>query len=746
MDPILERYHALEDKVGVYTPNLDNQRLFDAFTFADSAHKGQLRKSGEPYIIHPLAVAEIVADLELDVDSVIAALLHDCIEDTQATHQDIAKRFGEPVAALVEGVTKLTRVQWTSKEEEQSENLRKMFMAMAQDIRVILIKICDRLHNMRTMEYQSPRKQREKSLETMEIYAPIAHRLGMQKLKWELEDLSLRYLDPVGYKEIEEQLAERSSAHEEFLASIQHRIQQRLNQEGIHCTVYGRVKHIYSIYRKMYAQNKTLDEIFDLYAFRVIVDDIPECYNVLGCIHDMFKPVLGRFKDYIGTPKPNMYQSLHTTVIGREGIPFEVQIRTWEMHQTAEYGIAAHWKYKQGLANKKLGTEQDFEWVRKLLENQQDTDAEEFVRTLKVDMFADEVFVFTPNGDVVNLPAGATPIDFAYNIHSAVGNHMIGARVNGRMVPYETQLKNGDIVEVITSKSAKGPSRDWLTICKSNEARNKIRQWFKKERREENIATGRAAFEAELKHVKIPLSAVTAEEALPYILRKVRFGTLDELYAAIGYGGTTAAKAVARVKDELLRLGRLQAEKAAAAAKTTAESVIVPGMSTTVDPGQLKGSNKHTDSGIIVEGLGNCLVKFAKCCTPVPGDPVIGFITRGYGVSVHRADCPNAAPEKRKPEEADRWVKVSWVNSRLPDYKTALEVSARDRDGLTLDIAMALSAAKVKVTALSARSLPDGHATINIVVEVKDKDELNSVINKLNNIQGVYYVARASGK
>ena len=746
MDPILERYHALEEKVGVYTPNLDTRLLFDAFTFADSAHKGQLRKSGEPYIIHPLAVAEIVADLELDVDSVIAALLHDCIEDTQATHQDIAKKFGEPVAALVEGVTKLTRVQWTSKEEEQSENLRKMFMAMAQDIRVILIKVCDRLHNMRTMEYQSPRKQREKSLETMEIYAPIAHRLGMQKLKWELEDLSLRYLDPVGYKEIEDQLAERSSAHEEFLASIQHRIQQRLSQEGIHCTVYGRVKHIYSIYRKMYAQNKTLDEIFDLYAFRVIVDDIPECYNVLGCIHDMFKPVLGRFKDYIGTPKPNMYQSLHTTVIGREGIPFEVQIRTWEMHQTAEYGVAAHWKYKQGLANKKLGTEADFEWVRKLLENQQDTDAEEFVRTLKVDMFADEVFVFTPNGDVVNLPAGATPIDFAYNIHSAVGNHMIGARVNGRMVPYETQLQNGDIVEVITSKAAKGPSRDWLQICKSNEARNKIRQWFKKERREENIVTGRAAFEAELKHVKIPLSAVTAEEVLPHILRKVRLGTLDELYAAIGYGGTTAAKAVARVKDELLRLGRLQAEKAAAAAKTTAESVIVPGMSPTVDPVQLKGSNKHNDSGIIVEGLGNCLVKFAKCCTPVPGDPVIGFITRGYGVSVHRADCPNAAPDKRKPEEADRWVKVSWVDSSLPNYKTAVEVSAKDRDGLTLDIAMALSAAKVKVTALSARSLPDGHAAINIVAEVKNKDELNFVINKLNNIQGVYYVARASGK
>ena len=745
MDPILERYQALEDKVSAYTPNLDTQRLFAAFTYADAEHHGQLRKSGEPYIIHPLAVADIVADLGLDVDSVIAARLHDCIEDTNATHDEIAKKFGAPVAALVEGVTKLTRVQYVSKEEEQMENLRKMLMAMAQDIRVILIKICDRLHNMRTMEYQSPKKQREKSLETMEIYAPLAHRLGMQKLKWELEDLSLRYLDPVGYKEIEEEMAKRSAAHEEFLASIQLRIQQRLEQEGIRCKVYGRVKHTYSIYRKMFAQNKTLDEIFDLYAFRVIVDDIPECYNVLGCIHDMFKPVLGRFKDYIGTPKPNMYQSLHTTVIGRGGIPFEVQIRTWQMHQTAEYGIAAHWKYKQGMANKKLGSEQDFEWVRKLLESQQDTDAEEFVRTLKVDMFADEVFVFTPNGDVKSLPAGATPIDFAYNIHSAVGNGMVGAKVNGRMVPYDTPLKNGDIVEVITSKNAKGPSRDWLKIAKSNEARNKIRQWFKRERREENIATGRALFEAELKHMKIPMTAITAEDVLPHILHKVRFGTLDELYASIGYGGTTAVKSVARIKDELARLGRLQAEKAAAAAKTTAESVIVPGSTAqTPTSGQVKP--KHSDSGIIVEGLGNCLVKFAKCCTPVPGDPVIGFITRGYGVSVHRSDCPNAAPEKHKPEEADRWVKVSWVESSLPNYKTALELSSKDRDGLTLDVAMALSAAKVKVNALTARSLPDGHASINIVVEVKDKEELATVINKLNNIQGVYHVARASGK
>ncbi len=743
MDPILERYQALENKVSLYTPNLNTQKLFDAFTYADSEHHGQLRKSGEPYIIHPLAVADIVADLGLDVDSVVAALLHDCIEDTNATHDDIAKRFGVPVAELVEGVTKLTRVQYVSKEEEQMENLRKMLMAMAHDIRVILIKICDRLHNMRTMEYQSPKKQREKSLETMEIYAPLAHRLGMQKLKWELEDLSLRYLDPVGYKEIEDEMAKRSAAHEEFLGSIQMRIQERLNQDGIRCKVYGRVKHTYSLYRKMFTQNKTLDEIFDLYAFRVIVDDIPECYNVLGCIHDMFKPVLGRFKDYIGTPKPNMYQSLHTTVIGREGIPFEVQIRTWEMHQTAEYGVAAHWKYKQGLANEKLGSEQDFEWVRKLLESQQDTDAEEFVRTLKVDMFADEVFVFTPNGDVKSLPAGATPIDFAYNIHSAVGNRMVGARVNGRMVPYETQLKNGDIVEVITSKNAKGPSRDWLKLAKSNEARNKIRQWFKKERREENIATGRSLFESELKHAGISLATITSDEVLPHILHKVRLGTLDELYASIGYGGTTAAKSVARIREELQRLGRLQAEKAAAAARTTAEAVILPNSGSSSSQNK---TPKHSDSGIIVEGMGNCLVKFAKCCSPVPGDAIVGFVTRGYGVSVHRADCPNAQPDRQKPNEADRWVKVSWVESNLPNYKTTVELSAKDRDNLTLDIATALSSAKVKVTALNVRAMADGHAIMTIELEVKDKQELSSVINKLNNIQGVYHVARSNGK
>ena len=745
MDPILERYQALEDKIKEYNPALDAQRLFRAFTYADNAHAGQLRKDGSPYITHPLAVAEIVAELELDTDSIIAALLHDCIEDTGATHEEIAKLFGATVADLVEGVTKLTRVQYTSKEEEQMENLRKMLMAMAKDIRVILIKICDRLHNMRTMEYQSARKQKEKALETMEIYAPIAHRLGMQRIKWELEDTSLQYLDPIGYREIADELAARSSAHEEFLAGIQKRIQDRLDEEGIRCTIYGRVKHIYSIYRKMYTQNKTMDEIFDLYAFRVIVDDMPECYNVLGVIHDLFNPVLGRFKDYISTPKPNGYQSLHTTVIGREGIPFEVQIRTWEMHHTAEYGIAAHWKYKQGMANAKLGTEEAFEWVRKLLESQQDVDAEEFVRTMRVDLFADEVFVFTPRGDVINLPAGATPIDFAYNIHSAVGNHMTGAKVNGRMVTFDTPLKNGDIVEVITSKSAHGPSRDWMKLCKSNEARNKIRQWFKKERREENIATGRASFESELKHAGISLASITTEEMLPHILKKVRFGSLDELYAAIGYGGMSARKAVVRIKDEISRLNRVQAERSAAL-QAEQTPVILPGRSTPPkqEPAAAK-TPKRSSNGIVVEGLDNCLVKFAKCCTPVPGDPVVGFITRGFGVSVHRSDCPNCAPEKRKPEEAGRWVKVSWVEGDQTTYQTALDISAKDRDGLTLDVAMVLSAAKVKVNGLNVHATPDGYAIASILLEVKNQDELTSVINKLGQIQGVYQVKRTTG-
>ena len=741
MDPILEQYTALENKVLAYTPNLDKARLFDAFTYADNAHASQQRKDGSPYITHPLAVADLVADLELDPDSVIAALLHDTIEDTGATHEDVAKRFGEPVAELVEGVTKLTRVHYTSKAQEQMENLRKMLLAMSKDIRVILIKICDRLHNMRTMQYQSPKKQREKALETMEIYAPLAHRLGMQRIKWELEDLSLKYLDPVGYNDIKTQLESRFSAHQEFLTNTQAKLQKRMEDEGIHCTVYGRIKHIYSIYRKMYTQHKTLFEIFDLYAFRVIVDDIADCYNVLGLVHDMFNLVPDRFKDYISTPKPNMYQSLHTTVIGKEGIPFEVQIRTWEMHQIAEYGIAAHWKYKAGVGNKKLNSEATYEWVRKLLESQQDTDAEEFVRSMRVDLFADEVFVFTPQGDVVNLPAGATPIDFAYSIHSAVGNRMTGAKVNGRIVPFDTKLQNGDIVEVITSNASRGPSRDWMKICKSNEARNKIRQWFKKERREENVATGRAAFESEMKRCGLTMTEITQEDVLPLILKKVKFGSLDDLYAAIGYGGMTAQKAVIRIRDEILRHTKQQKDQAAQQELLEKGEGLHVASNPTVP---LPKKPVRNQNGIIVEGLDNCLVKFAKCCTPVPGDPVVGFITRGYGISVHRQDCPNASPERRA-KEKDRWISVSWGDTHQDAYQTSLDITAKDRQNLFLDVAAALSAAQVRVDSLSAKGTPDGFAVITAQLQVHSKDEINAVMRKLNGVNGVMTVNRAKG-
>ena len=740
-EQIEQRFAALKERLVQDTPKLDVSRLDVAFQYAYDHHDGQVRKDGTPFVTHPLAVAEIVAEQGLDADSVIAALLHDCIEDTPATHAEIAKIFGKPVADLVEGVTKLTRVQYTSKEEEQMENLRKMLMAMAKDIRVMLIKIADRLHNMRTMQYQKADKQHVKSLETMEIYAPIAHRLGMQKIKWELEDLCLQYLDPVGHKEISDELERRSAANAEFLDSIAEKIKTRLRDDGISATVYGRVKHIYSIYRKMYAQSKGFDEIYDLYAFRVILDDMPSCYNVLGCVHDLFRPVLGRFKDYIGTPKPNMYQSLHTTVIGREGIPFEVQIRTWEMHQIAEYGVAAHWKYKQGMADQKLDTEENFEWVRKLLESQQDVDAEEFVHTLKVDMFADEVFVFTPSGDVINLPAGATPIDFAYNIHSAVGNAMTGAKVNGRIVTFDYKLQNGEILEILTSKSARGPSRDWLKIAKSNEARNKIRQWFKKERRDENITHGRSAFESELKRQGLTMAQISSDDVLPHILKKISVSALDDMYAAIGYGGMTSLKAVNRVKEELRRLNKT-AEQDKQLLKATAENQPPPMSGHALQHEVPKASQSST--GIIVEGLDNCLVKFSKCCTPVPGDDIIGFITKGYGVSIHRTDCPNADEDARTGRDAGRWVKVQWSADDTA-YKTSLEIHAKDRDKLTLDIAMALSAANIKLESLSARAQPDGFAITHVVLLVRGKDELQSVMNKLNQIQGVLTVMRAKG-
>ena len=733
-----EQFEKLENTVREYNPGADFKRIRESYEFAKQHHGEQRRKSGELYITHPLAVAQIVAEeLHLDSESIEAALLHDVIEDTDATYDDVAKLTSPTVADLVEGVSKLTRIQYATKEDEQMENLRKMLIAMSKDIRVILIKISDRLHNMRTMEYQTPAKQKQKSLETMEIYAPIAHRLGMQRMKWELEDLSLKYLDPIGYDEIVSKLDAKRPEYDALMSRTQAQIDQRLNEMGIKHIVYGRMKHPYSIYRKMFSQNKSLDEIFDLFAFRVVVDTVSDCYNVLGVIHDLYKPILGRFKDYIGTPKPNGYQSLHTTVMGNEGIPFEVQIRTTEMHEIAEYGVAAHWKYKQN--GQGAGTEGKYEWVRRLLENQEGADAEEFIHSLKVDMFSDEVFVFTPNGDVQNLPAGATPIDFAYAIHSAVGNRMIGAKVNNRIVTLDHVLKNGDIVEILTSKNAKGPSRDWMKIAKSNEARSKIRQWFKKEKRDENIANGRSAFDAELRHCGIVMKDVLDPEFLPVLLKKVAYPTLDDLYAAIGYGGFTAQKAVSRIQGELQRRQQ-QRQQEQMLAEAVAESKEDPKPADT--PKQPKAVK--SEQGIIVEGLDNCLVKFSKCCTPVPGDDIVGFITRGYGVSVHRADCPNASEEKRK-EQPDRWIHVSWSTDTNDSYPTTIEAVCKDRLNLLLDISSALSTTKTFVLGLNTRSTEDGFAIIRIEIQIKDGAQLSTLMNKLHQISGVLQVNRPVG-
>ena len=732
---IQEQYENLEKTVRGYNPAADFQHIRAAFEFAAEAHKDQKRKSGEPYIIHPLAVAQIVAEeLRLDSESIEAALLHDVIEDTAATHEQVSKLFSPTIADLVEGVSKLTRIQYATKEDEQMENLRKMLIAMSKDIRVILIKISDRLHNMRTMEYQSPAKQKQKSLETMEIYAPIAHRLGMQRIKWELEDLSLKYLDPIGYEEIVSKLEAKHQEYEDFMRRIQIQIDDRLKELDIDHIVYGRMKHPYSIYRKMFNQNKSLDEIFDLFAFRVIVNTVGDCYNVLGVIHDLYKPILGRFKDYIGTPKPNGYQSLHTTVIGADGLPFEVQIRTKEMHEIAEYGVAAHWKYKQN--GQGAGDERSYEWVRRLLENQEGADAEDFIHSLKVDMFADEVFVFTPQGDVINLPAGATPIDFAYTIHSAVGNHMTGAKVNGRIVQFDYHLRNGDVVEVMTSNSAHGPSRDWVKIARSSNARSKIRQWFKREKRDENIVNGRQSFEAELKRTGVTLKELTSEENLPSVLKKLCYNSLDDMYAAIGYGGVTALKVMGRLREDIQRiLHQHQAERQAEVPVADQPQQTRPAV-----PQHPKG-----EQGIVVEGLTNCLVKFSKCCTPVPGDKIVGFITRGYGISVHRADCPNADPARRKPEEAGRWINVSWGSNTRESYRTTLEVVAKDRLNLIVDISTVLSSTKTHVSSLNARSTPDGFALITLDTDVSDSQQLQTVMRRIEQISGVMRVTRPAG-
>ena len=725
-------YAELEEKLRTQAPQIDLGRVHAAYEMAKTAHSGQKRKDGSPYVSHCVAAADIAVGMGLDEDSIVAALLHDLIEDTSLTHEDITRQFGTSVADIVEGVTKLTRVQYTSKEDEQMENLRKMLLAMAKDIRVILIKIADRLHNMRTMAYQTPEKQRSKSLETMEIYAPIAHRLGMQRAKWELEDLSLQYLDPQGYKEIMDTLEQRMPELEAFMDQMKEKIRLRLEQEGVHASIFCRIKHVYSIYRKMYAQKLDINGIFDLCAFRVIVDSIPDCYNVLGIIHDMFKPVPGRFKDYISTPKPNMYQSVHTTVIGSEGIPFEVQIRTWEMHYTAEYGVAAHWKYKMGESSSSLrsGDEDKFAWIRRLLETQQESDATDFVHDLKIDMFADDVFVFSPKGDVINLPAGATPVDFAYSIHSDIGNRMVGAKVNGRIVPYDHVLQNGDIVEIRTSKSAPGPSRDWLNFVKSGSARTKIKQWYKKERREENIMRGRSMLEDELKHMGVSIDEALSPDIIQPVMKRLSFNEEDDLYAAIGYGGITVVRVANRLRDEVKSAKpdhRTPIEKVNDAAERREQ--------------QAKRSGKAVH-GILVEGLDNCLIKFSRCCTPVPGDDIIGFITRGQGVSIHRKDCLNYRNRIVTPEAEGRWIKVDWADSITDVYVTTITISSKDRNGLVMDIATVLNSLNAKVRNLSSRSVGYGQAVTVISLEVKHITELRYIMNRIAGVPGVSSVMR----
>ena len=729
MDPMLHYYNELERHVLSYNPALDKALLYKAYCYAAKAHEGQTRKDGSPYITHPLAVANIVADLKLDTDSLCAALLHDCIEDTKSTHEDISREFSPTIADLVEGVTKLTRINYVSMEEKQMENLRKMLMAMSKDIRVILVKLCDRLHNMRTGDAWPEQKRRDKALETMEVYAPIAHRLGISNIKEELEDRSLHYLDPVGYETIRDLLNKHG---DEFLHTVCHTIAKHLAENGIQkATIRHRVKSIYGIYRKMYMQNKDFEEIYDIYAVRIILENVSECYNALGLIHDMYHPLPNRFKDYISTPKPNGYQSLHTTVIGREAIPFEVQIRTWDMDRMAEYGIAAHWKYKAGI-EKKDKLEERLAWVRQLLEVQQDSgDAQDIVRSIKSDIAPEECFVFTPKGDVINLPTGSTVIDFAYAIHSEVGNRMTGAKVDGRIVPLDFKLETGMIVEIITSKGpGNGPSRDWLKIVKTSEARTKIRAWFKKERREENIITGKEELEREFKRNLINVPENELEDFVLNLAKRQHINTLEDFYAAIGYGGVLLSRLMPRVKEEFQKTYRSAAEeekKAALLPQQTAAAGKKPGKPT---------------SGVIVEGLDSCLVKFAKCCNPLPGDPIVGFITRGYGVSIHKQDCVNVLNSPA--ENEGRWVRAEWASNVTSEkFKSTIDITSQPRDTLLADVTILLSNMHIPMHALVAKESKD-HSVIliQVTVEVNGVDQLSYLLNSLRAIKGVEDVRR----
>ena len=710
----------------------DVDKIKKAYEWADNSHNGQMRKSGEPYIIHPIAVAIILIELGMDTDTICAGLLHDVVEDTDTSLETLKKSFGADVALLVDGVTKLTKLQFSTKEETQAENVRKMLLAMAKDIRVIIIKLADRLHNMRTAQFWKEQKRRDKSQETMEVYAPLAHRLGIRTIKEELEDLSIRYLDPYGYQEIEELLAFRADERQEFLDSIKQKIEERFAGEDIKMSISGRVKSVYGIYRKMYMQGKNFDEIYDVYAVRIFVNSIFECYGVLGMMHDMFTPIPNRFKDYISNPKANGYQSLHTTVLDRAGIPFEIQIRTWDMHNTAEYGIAAHWKYKSGVQGKD-NMEERLAWIRQLLEAQQISgDAQDILQGIKSDIAPEEIFVFTPKGDVINLPIGSTVIDFAYAIHTAVGNRMTGAKVGGRMVPLDFKLDTGMICEIVTTNSqGKGPSRDWLNIVRTSSARTKIRAWFKKERREENIQTGREEIEREFKRNLMNIPEKELDDFILAQAKRQRMNSAEEFYAAVGYGGIQLSRLMQRMKDDYQKQYRNvdeekeQNQRALLAAQAQAKAQAA--------------KKKKPTSGVIVEGEDNCLVKFAKCCNPLPGDEIIGFVTRGYGVSIHKHDCINV---KKDGPDANRWVKAYWADSIHEKFKSDIEIIAQNRESLLADVSIMLSNMHIPIHGLLAREVADGGSVIQVNVEVNDVAQLQHLIGSLSNIKGVSKVRR----
>ena len=725
----------LVEKIKKYAKDADVSLVEKAYYFGKKAHDGQFRKSGEPYFIHPVAVANILCDMELDIETIIAGLLHDVVEDTEYTYEDIEKEFSKQIADLVDGVTKLGQIKYQSKEETQAENLRKMFLAMAKDIRVILIKLADRLHNMRTLKYMPPEKAKSKAKETLEIYGGIANRLGISMIKWELEDLALRYIDPEGYYDLVERIAKKRSQREAYIENVLNILNKSFEDVSIKCNVYGRPKHFYSIYKKMQNKHKNLQDIYDLMAVRIIVDTVKDCYAVLGMIHTLWTPMPGRFKDYIAMPKPNMYQSLHTTVVGPDGEPLEIQIRTKEMHTIAEYGIAAHWKYKEGNNSQKQSNIEDkLKWLRQMMEWEKDLkDPQEFMDALKEDVFSSQVYVFTPKGDVVELPAESTPIDFAYRVHTNVGNKCVGAKIDGRIVTLDYKLQNGNIVEILTSSNSNGPSRDWINIVKTPNAKSRIRQWFKKERREENIQRGTEILEKEFKKYNIALKDPNIEKYMQQMTKKFNQPTLEDLIATIGYGGIMPTHIVPKIRD----LYEKEVKKIQKEAKEEVNDIEKHNIS---DAEYKQKRKKNNSQGIVVKGLDNILIRFAKCCNPLPGDDIIGYVTKGRGVAIHRADCPNATSNGDFFQ--NRLVDVAWSNSEASKFEAEIQIKTVDRRGIINDITHIVAMDKVSLNGISARKGKDSIISVNLLVEVNNIDALNTLMKKIKSIPGVENIYR----